>query len=46
MINNEEKGGIVIINGTFCYDPNPDFIINSTVNSALLGFVKAAGKYT
>lgn len=36
---------IIIINGTFCYDPNPDFIINSTVNAALSGFAKAASKY-
>lgn len=45
MKKHQIKGRIVIINGTFCYDPNPDFIINSTVNAALLGFTKAASKY-
>ncbi|WP_276899763.1 SDR family oxidoreductase, partial [Frischella perrara] len=45
MKEHQIKGRIVIINGTFCYDPNPDFIINSTVNAALLGFTKAASKY-
>ncbi len=45
MATNKREGKIVIINGTFCYDPNPDFIINSTVNAALSGFTKAASKY-
>ncbi|WP_392561760.1 SDR family oxidoreductase [Orbus sturtevantii] len=45
MAQHGRKGNIIIINGTFCYDPHPDFIINSTVNSALSGFTKAASKY-
>ncbi|MBI0031621.1 SDR family oxidoreductase [Gilliamella sp. B14384G15] len=45
MMEHEINGKIIIINGTFCYDPNPDFIINSTVNAALSGFAKAASKY-
>lgn len=45
MEEHNVNGKIVIINGTFCYDPHPDFIINSTVNAALAGFTKAASKY-
>lgn len=45
MVEHKKEGKVIIINGTFCYDPNPDFIINSTVNAALSGFTKAASKY-
>ncbi|CRY56281.1 3-ketoacyl-ACP reductase [Yersinia intermedia] len=40
-----KSGKVIIINGTFCYDPDPLFIINSTVNAALAGFTKACSKY-
>lgn len=45
MAIHRRPGKMVVINGTFCYDPHPDFIINSTVNAALAGFTKAASKY-
>lgn len=41
----KRPGKMIVINGTFCYDPHPDFIINITINAALAGFTKAASKY-
>ncbi|AHG22858.1 hypothetical protein Z042_15735 [Chania multitudinisentens RB-25] len=45
MMSKYNGGKVIIINGTFCYDPDPLFIINSTVNAALAGFTKACSKY-
>ena len=37
-------GSVVIINGVFCQEPDPMFIVNSTVNCALAGFAKASAR--
>lgn len=36
------QGCVVIVNGTFCKEPHPLFVVNSAVNGALAGFAKSA----
>lgn len=39
-----QAGQIVIVNGVFSREPDPLFIINSTVNCALAGFAKSVAR--
>jgi 3-oxoacyl-[acyl-carrier protein] reductase len=38
------SGRVVIVNGVFCQEPDPNFPINSTVNCGLAGFAKAISR--
>jgi 3-oxoacyl-[acyl-carrier protein] reductase len=44
FLERSPQGSVVVVSGAFARDPDPLFAVNSTVNSALAGFVKAVAR--